>query len=292
MQNPNRRQFLAKTALATGSLPILSQAADFGDRFKLALSLYSLRAMIKDGSLNALDFPAFTVDTFGIHAIDTWEGGMDRAKLDDPAYLAELKSRAEKANSHLFLHMAGAYDCSEAKREASLQGILKSLGRGEQLGVDLLRVFLKAPGEDEAAGVEACVESLKPLADAAAGKDIVVAIEPGASKLSQYGAFLVKVVTQLNHPACKLMPDFGKQKENIYDGTEVMLPHSISVSCKMHSFDENGNQPDFDYPRLMKMIAASDYRGYLAIEWEGKALEPVPGVKASKKLIETSLAAI
>ena len=85
------------------------------------------------------------------------------------------------------------------------------------------------------------------------------------------------------------MPDFGKLKDNVYEGTKAMLPHTVTVSCKMHSFDKAGNQPDFDYPRLMGMIKKSDYKGILAIEWEGSALEPIPGVNASKKLIEKSL---
>ena len=50
----------------------------------------------------------------------------------------------------------------------------------------------------------------------------------------------------------------------------------------MHSFDKEGNQPDFDYPRLMKMIKQSKYKGILAIEWEGRALEPIPGSKHPK----------
>ena len=39
--------------------------------------------------------------------------------------------------------------------------------------------------------------------------------------------------------------------------------------------------------RLMNMIKRLEYKGILAIEWEGSSLEPVPGVLASKKLIET-----
>jgi len=85
------------------------------------------------------------------------------------------------------------------------------------------------------------------------------------------------------------MPDFGKLAGDIYAGTQAMLPHTAVVSCKMHSFDDAGNQPDFDYPRLFKMIADSDYTGILAIEWEGKKLEPVAAVQASQKLIEKSL---
>jgi hydroxypyruvate isomerase len=258
-------------------------------RFTIGLSQYSLRALLKDGSLDALDFPKFTVDQFGIHAIDLWEGGLPKDKLDDPKYLAMMRKKADQAGTDLFLLMSGALDASPKKREASTAKITASFNRAVQLGAPMVRVFLKAPGTDPVAGLQASVEALKPLADEAAKKNLTIAIEPGASSLSQKGAFLAEVATKLKHPALKLMPDFGKLKDNVYKGTKAMLPHTVTVSCKMHSFDKNGNQPDFDYPRLMKMIQQSAYKGILAIEWEGSALEPVAGVKASKKLIEQSL---
>lgn len=258
-------------------------------RFTIGLSQYSLRALLKDGSLDALDFPKFTVDQFGINAIDLWEGGLPKDKLDDPKYLAMMRKKADQAGTDLFLLMSGALDASPKKREASTARISASFDRAVQLGAPMVRVFLKAPGTDPVAGLQASVEALKPLADDAAKKNLTIAIEPGASSLSQKGAFLAEVATELKHPALKLMPDFGKLKDNVYKGTKAMLPHTVTVSCKMHSFDKNGNQPDFDYPRLMKMIEQSAYKGILAIEWEGSALEPVAGVKASKKLIEQSL---
>lgn len=275
-------------------LPVLPslQAAVDASRFTIGLSQYSLRALLKDGSLEALDFPAFTKEQFGITAIDLWEGGLPQDKLDDKAYLESMRQRAADLEMDLFLLMAGALDAAPEKREASLATILQSLDRAQVLGTPLVRVFLKAPGKEKGAGLAASVEALKPLADAAAEKSLTIAIEPGASPLSQQGEFLAKVATELHHPALRLMPDFGKLKDNVYDGTAAMLPHTVTVSCKMHSFDEAGNQPDFDYPRLMKMIADSGYSGILAIEWEGHALEPIPGVKASQKLIEKSLAAV
>ena len=260
-------------------------------RFTLGLSQYSLRALLKDGSLDALDFPKFTVDQFGIKAIDLWEGGLPKDKLDDSKYLATMRKKADQAGTDLFLLMSGALDVSVKKREASTAKISASFDRAVQLGAPMVRVFLKAPGTDPVAGLHASVEALKPLADEAAKKNLTIAIEPGASSLSQKGAFLAEVATKLNHPALKLMPDFGKLKDNVYKGTQAMLPHTVTVSCKMHSFDKEGNQPDFNYPRLMKMIKGSKYKGILAIEWEGSALEPIPGVKASKKLIEKSLSA-
>ena len=286
----SRRRFLAQTGLAA-TLPQLVSAAE-SDRFTIGLSQYSLRAMLKDGSLTAEDYPAFTADTFGIKAIDYWEGGIPKDKLDDDAYLAGLRKRADDAGTDLFLLMTGALDANPKKREASLARIQPSIGRAAKLGARFLRVFLRAPGNDEAAAIPLCVEALKPLCDAAGAKSIMVAIEPGASALSAKGAFLAKVFTALNHEALCLMPDFGKQKNNVYDGTEAMLPHTKTISCKMHSFDDAGSQPDFDYPRLMKMIAASDYKGILSIEWEGRKLQPVAGVKASQSLIAKSLAAV
>jgi sugar phosphate isomerase/epimerase len=289
----NRRKFIQNTGkigLAGSSLPFLAKAKHHNNkRFTLGLSQYSLRALLKDGSLDALDFPKFTVDQFGLHAIDLWEGGLPKDKLDDSRYLAMMRKKADQAGTDLFLLMSGALDASPQKREASSARISASFNRAVQLGAPMVRVFLKAPGTDPSAGLKVSVEALKPLADQAAKKNLTIAIEPGASSLSQKGAFLAQVATQLNHPALKLMPDFGKLKDNVYKGTKAMLPHTVTVSCKMHSFDKNGNQPDFDYPRLMKMIKQSAYKGILAIEWEGSALEPIPGVKASKKLIEKSL---
>jgi hypothetical protein len=290
----NRRNFIRNTgkiAFIGSTIPHLTHAKHHHDpRFTLGLSQYSLRALLRDGSLDALDFPQFTVDQFGIRAIDLWEGGLPKDKLDDSKYLSTMRKRAEQAGTDLFLLMSGALDVSVKKREASTAKISASFDRAVQLGAPMVRVFLKAPGTDPQAGLKVSVEALKPLADEAAKKNLTIAIEPGASTLSQKGAFLAEVATKLNHPALKLMPDFGKLKDNVYKGTQAMLPHTVTVSCKMHSFDKKGNQPDFNYPRLMKMIKGSKYKGILAIEWEGSALEPIPGVKASKKLIEKSLA--
>lgn len=293
--NLSRRTFVSHAAsagvFAGVSFPSLSAKHHSSDRFKLGLSQYSLRALLKNGSLDALDFPQFTVDQFGIQAIDLWEGGLPKDKLDDAKYLARMRKKAEQAGTDLFLLMSGALDASPQKREASSTRIRASFQRSVQLGAPLVRVFLKAPGTEAEAGLSASVDALKPLADEAAEKNLIIAIEPGASPLSQKGAFLAQVASKLKHPALKLMPDFGKLKDNVYKGTQAMLPHTVTVSCKMHSFDKEGNQPDFDYPRLMKMIRQSKYKGILAIEWEGSALEPVPGVLTSKKLIEESLKA-
>ncbi|MBA61467.1 MAG: hypothetical protein CMJ76_03790 [Planctomycetaceae bacterium] len=290
----SRRQFIFQTSTAALSglvLPGLQGAQAIADppKYEIGLSQYSLRSMFKDGSLDPLDYPQYSVDTFGIKAIDFWEGGLPADQLDNKDYLTNLRKRSDRAGTQTFLLMAGVLDADPAKAEASRQQILPSIDRAATLGAQYLRVFLRAPGQNEQQGIKASVEALKPLADSAARKDVMIVIEPGASKLSQRGAFLAKVCKQLNHPALRLMPDFGKQVNNVYDGTEAMMPYTVTISCKMHSFDNNGKQPDFDYDRLLKIIDLADYRGFLTIEWEGSKLKPVAGVLASKKLIEKAI---
>jgi sugar phosphate isomerase/epimerase len=294
MKHPlSRRRFLTCAGASTvGALafPTISCTAETkaNSRFTIGLSQYSLRALIKSGELDPLDYPQFTVDQFGIRAIDYWEGGLPKEKLDDMAYLEQIRKRAADAGTDLFLLMTGAVN-GAAKDINGNQAVLKAVGRAQALGARYLRVFLWVPDKEEAEAAQGAAEALKPVADAAAEKNVMLVIEPGASKLTQQGTFLAKVQEALRHPNCRLMPDFGKLRGDIYAGTEAMMPTTELVSCKMHSFDEAGNQPDFDYPRLMKIIADSGFKGILAIEWEGKKLQPIEGVKASRKLIETSL---
>lgn len=286
-----RRRFISyagSTAIGAALLPAAAckAVASSDPRFTMGLSQYSLRALFKSGELDPLDYPQFSVDQFGIKAIDYWEGGLPKEKLDDMGYLEKIRGRADDAGTDLFLLMTGAVN-GGAKNLDGNKNIVGAIKRTQALGARYVRVFVWAPAEDvTGAGV---VEALKPLADAAAQHAVTLAIEPGASKLTQGGEYLAKVCAGVNHPNCRLMPDFGKLRGDIYAGTQAMLPYSSVISCKMHSFDASGNQPDFDYQRLVKMIVDSDYKGILAIEWEGRELAPVPGVLASKRLIEKSL---
>ncbi|MEX1229143.1 MAG: sugar phosphate isomerase/epimerase, partial [Planctomycetaceae bacterium] len=58
------------------------------------------------------------------------------------------------------------------------------------------------------------------------------------------------------------------------------------VSAKSHDFDENGNEINTDYVRMMKIVLDADYRGYVGIEYEGSKLEEPAGILATKKLLE------
>ena len=129
----NRRSFLesaSKTALISSAFSaFLWRPNIINKRFTLGLSQYSLRALLRNGSLDPLDFPKFTFDEFGIKAIDLWEGGLPKDKLDDSQYLATMRKKADQAGTDLFLLMSGALDASKEKREASAKRIKASFNQ-------------------------------------------------------------------------------------------------------------------------------------------------------------------
>ena len=70
------------------------------------------------------------------------------------------------------------------------------------------------------------------------------------------------------------------------------MPYAKAVSAKTHDFDENGNEIHTDFTKMMNIIVDSGYEGYLGIEYEGKELGEVEGIKKTKALLERVIAAV
>jgi sugar phosphate isomerase/epimerase len=292
----SRRDFIRYTAVAAAALASdsrLSAAPVHG--MTVGLSQYSLRALFRDGKLDALDYPAFAKKTFGLTELDVWEGGLPPERIDDARYLAELKRSAAEAGTRLFLLMGGIVDGTGGAggpRKGKAADHARTIERAAALGCGYVRFFVAAADGERAVVAQRCAEALAPLADRAQAGGLMLAIEPGGSNLTKDGAFLAETMRQLRHAHCRLMPDFGKLAGDVYEGTRAMMPFAAVISAKTHEFDAAGNQVEFDYFRLMRIVAEAGYRGTVAIEWEGKQLDPIQGVLASKRLIERALAAL
>ena len=99
----SRRQFIQTTGtvalMATTGLDARGASVkDDKSPYTIGLSQYSLRALIRDKSLDPLDYPAFALENFGINHIDLWEGGLN-GKQGDLKYLEQLRGRSEKVGT-------------------------------------------------------------------------------------------------------------------------------------------------------------------------------------------------
>jgi sugar phosphate isomerase/epimerase len=280
------RLILSACVLLSASLV----SAQKGEVYEVGLSMYSLRQLFqaKGGELDALDYPRFAKETFGITQIDVWDGGFPADKRTDPEYYRELKKRADAVGSSFFLLMTKAVN-SEAK-DVTKQAVQfnQQVDFAKILDAEYVRVFLKAPKKtDRAESLKKSAAALKPVADYAQSQGIIIVIEPMPKQHSGDGVFLAELAKSMNHPSLRLMPDFGKMKfDDPYAGTVAMMPYTEVVSAKSHEFTKDGMSREFDYPRLMKSVVDSGFTGIVAIEYEGKELGAVEGVKASQALLQ------
>jgi sugar phosphate isomerase/epimerase len=68
-----------------------------------------------------------------------------------------------------------------------------------------------------------------------------------------------------------------------------MMPFAKGVSAKTYDFDSNGEQPKMDYKRLLDIVRASGYKGYIGVEFEGNNQSEEEGIRKTKLLIEKYL---
>ena len=64
------------------------------------------------------------------------------------------------------------------------------------------------------------------------------------------------------------------------------MPYAKGVSAKSHDFDDKGNETGTDFLKAMKIVAATKYKGYVGVEYEGGKLSEDDGIIATKKLLE------
>jgi sugar phosphate isomerase/epimerase len=105
--------------------------------------------------------------------------------------------------------------------------------------------------------------------------------------LSSNGEWLAGVMKQVERPNCGTLPDFGNFHDyDRYRGLEELMPFAKGVSAKSHEFDAAGNEVRTDYKRMLGLVLAAGYHGWVGIEYEGKALSEADGIVATKKLLE------
>jgi sugar phosphate isomerase/epimerase len=105
--------------------------------------------------------------------------------------------------------------------------------------------------------------------------------------LSSNGDWLAGVMKLVNKPNCGTLPDFGNFHDyDRYRGVEELLPFAKGVSAKSHEFDADGNEVRTDYRRMLRMVVAAGYCGWVGVEYEGNGLSEPEGILATKKLLE------
>ncbi|HEV7224113.1 MAG TPA: sugar phosphate isomerase/epimerase family protein [Pirellulales bacterium] len=297
--NQTRRDFLKRSAQLSagfgliGSLARSAPAADKEPPFRISLAEWSLHKTLKAGKLDNLDFARTAKEDYGIDAVEyVNQFFMDKAK--DQKYLAEMKTRAADLGVKSVLIMIdgeGALgDADEKKRMQAVEKHYPWIEAAKFLGCHSIRVNAASGGSYEEQ-LDRAADGLRRLTEFGDQHAINVIVENHGG-LSSNGQWLAAVIKKVDHKRCGTLPDFGNfnlgggKQYDRYQGVAELMPFAKAVSAKSHDFDEQGNETQTDYRKMMKIVLDAGYRGYVGIEYEGQKLSEPEGIKATKKLLE------
>jgi sugar phosphate isomerase/epimerase len=291
----NRRKFIRQSACIVGLTGMGYTTINCSKKeplYKISLAEWSLHTSLFEGKLDHLDFAKTAKQDFGIKAVEyVNQFFLDKAK--DQKYLAEMKDRADGEGVKSLLIMCDKEghlgDPDAAKRQQSVENHYKWVEAAKFLGCHSIRVNAASSGTYEEQ-MKYAADGLRKLTEYGAQHELNILVENHGG-LSSNGEWLASVIEIVDHPRCGTLPDFGnfriKDDEwyDRYKGVRELMPFAKAVSAKSHEFDENGNEIHTDYQKMMKIVVASGYHGYVGIEYEGK--ENVhQGIKATKRLLE------
>lgn len=296
----SRRSFLkGGTALAAGLAALSSPWTVFAASraqepiYRISLAQWSLHRAFFDGELDPLDFPVHTREAFGIEAVE-YVNQFYTDQVGDDAYWQELKSRAEGEGVKNLLIMCDGEgrlgDPDEAARREAVENHHKWVERAAFLDCHSIRVNAASEGDFEEQQ-KLAADGLRRLGEFADDHDINVIVENHGG-LSSNGEWLAGTIQQADHPRVGTLPDFGNfqidedEEYDRYEGVRELMPFAKGVSAKSHDFDEEGNETNTDYFRMMRIVLDAGYRGYVGIEYEGDGLSEPEGIRATNQLLE------
>lgn len=308
IQNFNRRQFLVTSgtvAAVAGTVGGLGQFAHSAgnstqeksspnDLFKISLAEWSLHRSIQSGKIENLDFPGIAKQEFGIDGVE-YVNQFFKDKARDEKYLGELKKRcADNGVTSVLIMIDGEGqlgDPDAAARRKAAENHFGWVDAALFLGCHSIRVNAGSSGQyDEQAKLAA--DGLRQVCEYAAPKKINVIVENHGG-LSSNGQWLARVIRSVGMDNCGTLPDFGNfqisdnEKYDRYLGVAAMMPFAKAVSAKSHDFDDDGNEKNTDYMKMMQIVMDAGYHGYVGIEYEGGGLDEYAGILATKKLLES-----
>ena len=268
-------------------------AKDDPNRFQIGIQEYTFHRWIKSGKLTHLDYPGLVKRELGITHIEYWNRPFN-GKHTDKAFVGELVKCTTGEGMKNVLILVDAKNQLDAKDAAQRDRAVDEhkgwIDCAAQLGCDAIRVNCRSGG-DKQENLKNAGLGLGALCDYAKDTPVKVVIEPHGGH-SQDPDWLLAAMKEIDRPNAGLLPDFNNfGKYDRYDGVTKSLPFAPAVCAKALKFDEQGNEVNTDYFRMLKIVYESDYSGVISIEFEGHGIDPVEGSRQTKTLIERALKA-
>ena len=151
---------------------------------------------------------------------------------------------------------------------AEVETTRKWLDVAQKLGASGMRIFGGAvpKGATEDQAVAWAVETLKRAAEEAGKKGITLGIEDDGG-ITTNADRTIEIVKKADSPWAGINLDVGNFPDKGYEQIEMCAPLATTVHLKT-AMHVNKQKEKADWPRILKILGAAGYRGYLALEYE------------------------
>ena len=318
----NRRSFNKSLAYAAIGLPLIGPAKcatafkssnQYGSKetpYKWSLAQWSLHRTFESGDQPILDFSkiAARLGFTGVEYVSQLYSGLlakSSSQLQGMKRLAnDLTIRADDNQvSNLLVMIDGEGDLAisdPAQRAINISNHHKWVDLISEIGGHAIRVNLFGEGSREEMH-DASVVALTALGKYAKDQGVSILVENhGGYSSDPY--WLVDIMEKVDMTNVGLLPDFGNFCLRREDGSrwgspcadeypdkvgaiKMMIPYCQGISAKSYAFDNDGNETTLPYPEIIKVIQASNYDGYIGVEYEGQAPEE-EGISATLNLLK------
>ena len=161
------------------------------------------------------------------------------------------------------------------------------------LGCHAIRVNAASQGE-YAEQQKLAADGLRRVGEYGASQGISVIVENHGG-LSSNGEWLSGVMKMVGMPGVGTLPDFGNFRVSKRGRVRPLQGRLGTAAVRQGRerqdprFDAQGNETHTDYKKMLDIVIASKYRGFIGIEYEGNTLGEPEGIKATKALLERHL---
>ena len=259
---------------------------------KTSLNAYSFNKSLTDGSMSIDELIGFCSAT-GFDGVDItayYFKGYPEIPPDD--YLFDIKRKAFKAG--LEITGTGVRNdftiADKAKREGEVQLVKNWIGAAAKIGASVLRIFSgtqKNEGIPREQVTEWMLRDIQTCVDHGKQHGVIIGMQ-NHNDFIQTADQIIRVVETINSPWFGIILDIGSYRINEpFAEIEKSIPHAVNWQVKEKMFID-GREADTDLNKLIGMIKASGYRGYLPIETLGEG-DPKTKVKALFEKIQKAL---
>lgn len=306
----NRRHFfqqatLGSAALATPQL-IAPPAVAAATPFKLGLSTYSYWHF-KTPKV-AIETVIDEAARLEIEGVDILHRQMDN---EDNAYLQKLKRHAFVNGVDLIclsIHQSFVTP-DAAERQKNIDHTLHCIELAYKMGIPSVRLnsgrwnTIKSfdelmakrgvepilPGYTEDDGFKWCIDSIEKCLAKAAECGVMLALENHWG-LTSTPEGLLRIRKAIDSPWLGVLLDTGNFLEDPYTKLEKVAPIANFIQAKTYYGGGEWYTLDLDYKRIFNILRQANYKGYVALEFEGKEAAET-GVRKSVAMLREAMKA-